>query len=282
MSPLFLPSTPEQVLALLCQHPGAQILAGGTDLLVRRRRQAAISPPPLIGLERVSAWQGVEEDEHGLWIGAGTPFAQLLAHPLLNQRAPVLAAAAKCIGGPAIRNMATIGGNLCTASPAGDSLPPLYVLNAQIELLSTTGYSRTTLDNWISGPGHTQRGQNEVLTRILIPRAPDLAYQHFEKVGQRRSMAIAVANFAGVLRLRSDGCVAEARFAWGSVGPTVMRVPEAQSILQGRRLDAALARRAAEVVAHAVAPICDLRGSDMYRRALASHLLLRFLASVHG
>lgn len=282
MSPLFLPSSPEQVLALMAAHPQARLLAGGTDVLVRLRQQAPATLPPLIGLERVREWQGVSEDAHGLWIGAGTSFAQLAAHPLLNRRVPALVAAARCVGGPAIRNMATLGGNLCTASPAGDSLAPLYVLNAQLELWSAQGRRCTALDGWITGPGRTGLQPQEVLTRILIPHGPAPTHQHFEKIGQRQSMAIAVVNFAAALRLQADGGVADARFAWGSVGPTVLQVPEVQALLLGRTLHAALARQAAEVVAQAVTPISDLRGSAAYRRAMAGRLLQRFLTSVHG
>ena len=282
MSHFFLPSSPVQVLALLREFPDAQLMAGGTDLLVRRRKAAPELRAPLIGLERVLAWQGVREDETGVSIGACTSFSRMLADPLLAARAPMLLAAARCIGGPAIRNMATLGGNVCTASPAGDSLPPLYVLNAQVELMSPEGCRRVALDQWVTGPGQTRLGPGEVVTQLWLPREPSPTHQHFEKVGQRQSMAIAVASFAGVLRLGPDQRVTEARFAWGSVGPTVMRVPALESFLLGRKLDAAVTRAAVEQVQRGVAPIDDVRASAAYRRALAANLLLRFLQPFYG
>lgn len=281
MSGLFLPTSEREVLELLREHPGARLIAGGTDLLVCLRHAAPAAWPPLIGLDRVIAWQGVSEEGPMLAVGACTSFSRLIADPLLAAAAPILLQAVRTIGAPAIRNMASLGGNLCTASPAGDSLPPLYLLDALVELVSCRGSRRLALHEFIIGPGRTRLADGEVLARVLLPRKPAFAHQRFEKVGRRRSLAIAVASFAGMLRLDDEGRVAEARFAWGSVGPTVLRLPAVEALLAGRKVNREIAREAAEQVRGAVAPIDDIRASAGYRRALAGNLLLRFLQPLY-
>ena len=177
--------------------------------------------------------------------------------------------------------MATLGGNLCTASPAGNSLPPLYVLDAEAELASNAGCRRMAVSDFIPGPGKTRLAPGEILCRVLVPLAPPIARCQFEKVGCRRSLAIAVASFAGLLRVDGGGRIAGARFAFGSVGPTAVTVPEAEALLRGQpavQPDPAAVERAVLAVCAAVRPIDDLRASASYRRALAGNLLRRFLS----
>lgn len=283
MSGFHAPSSLAEALELLAGQPQARLLAGGTDLLVRLRHELpdAAEAPPLISLARLSELQGVRAEGEWLSIGAGTSFAQLIASPLLAGHAPLLQAAARTLGAPAIRNMATLGGNLCTASPAGDSLPPLHVLAAQVELRSGSACRRLALSEFIVGPGKTRLAPGEILTRVLLPRIPAPARQGFEKAGRRQSLAIAVASFAGLLHLDASGRIAEARFAWGSVGPTVQRVPQAEAAIMGQPV-ASIApealQEAVDAVRAAVKPIDDLRASARYRRALAGNLLRRFLS----
>jgi xanthine dehydrogenase FAD-binding subunit len=280
MSDFFSPVSLAEALALRQTHPHARMIAGGTDLLVRLRHEAPADPVPLISLERVSELQGVQElgeENTRLSIGAGTTFAQMLASPLLAEHAAILLAAAHSVGGPAIRNMATLGGNLCTASPAGDSLPPLYALGASVEVVSQAGCRRMAVQQFITAPGKTLLGPHEILSRVLLPRRPPFLWQQFEKVGRRQSLAIAVVSFAGLLRLDEELRVSEAHFAWGSVAPTVLMLPALENLLRGQVLDKALTQQAIDLVRSAVQPIDDLRASASYRRILAGNLLRRFL-----
>jgi xanthine dehydrogenase FAD-binding subunit len=241
------------------------------------RRRPATGWPPLIGLERVAAWTGVRDEGSQIAIGACTRFSTIIADPLLATAAPLLQQAALTIGAPAIRNMATLGGNLCSASPAADSVPPLVLLNAEVELQSALGCRRMPLEHFIVAPGQTRLGEKEVLSRVLLPKEAPFTWQRFDKVGRRQSLAIAIASFAGMLQLDYAGRVERARFAWGSVGPTVMRVPAIEALLTGQKLMPELLRAAAGLARTALAPIDDLRASAAYRRALAGNLLLRFL-----
>lgn len=266
-------------------RPEARILAGGTDLLVRLRAGSQ-SARTLVSLERVAALRGVaEEGRSGLHrvlrIGAATTHAELLAHPLVRARLPVLASALEELGSPAIRNMGTLGGNLCTASPAGDCLPPLTVLGAEVELASAAGTRRLALPEFLLGPGRTALLPGEVLAAVHVPLPGVEVAQHFEKLGRRSAQAVAVVSLAALLRVGSGGHVAEARLAWGSVAPGIWRCPEAEAALTGRRLSLAALRDAAWVVRQQVRPVDDLRASADYRREVAGNLLLR-LALLRG
>jgi xanthine dehydrogenase FAD-binding subunit len=259
--------------------PDARVMAGGTDLLVRLRsgRETAGT---LVSLDRLEALRGISEEGGGglhrtLRIGAAATHAEVLAHPLVRSRLPVLACALAELGSPPIRNMGTLGGNICTASPAGDSLPPLAVLGAELELASAAGTRRLRLEDFILGPGRTALARGEVLAAVHVPLPGTKVVQHFEKVGRRNALAVAVVSLAALVRLERGGKVAEARLAWGSVGPTVWRCPEAERVLLGRRLSLSALNDAASMVRTQVRPIGDLRASADYRREVAGNLLLR-------
>ena len=265
-------------------EPGARVLAGGTDLLVRLRAVPdsgpAAAPATLVSLDRLAALRGVEEEGGGnlrrvLRLGAATTHAELLAHPLLRARLPVLAQALAELGSPPIRNMGTLGGNICTASPAGDCLPPLAVLGAEVELASASGVRRLALDDFLLGPGRTALAPGEILAAVRVPLPGPDEMQHFEKVGRRDALAVAVVSLAALVRLGRGGKIAEARLAWGSVGPTVWRCPEAENTLAGRRLSLTALDEAASIVRSQVQPIDDVRASVAYRREVAGNLLLR-------
>jgi xanthine dehydrogenase FAD-binding subunit len=188
---------------------------------------------------------------------------------------PILAQAAASVGGPALRHMATLGGNIATASPAGDSHPPLVLLEARIELASSRGRRELPLDEFLLGPRRTALAPGELIAHIRLPAAQRWDIQRFEKAASRRSLAIAIASLAAALRLGPDGTVAAARFCWGAVGPKVMRCGEAEAWMIGRRPDIPSLRACAELVRSCVRPIDDLRASADYRRRLAGNLLLR-------
>lgn len=272
-------------------EPGARVLAGGTDLLVRLRSKPDVSCT-LVSLDRLAALRGVAEDSGAgnkgaatgvgpgtlhriLRIGAACTHAELLAHPLVRARLPVLAQALADLGSPPIRNMGTLGGNLCTASPAGDTLPPLLALGAEVELASTAGTRRLPLAEFLLGPGRTALQPAEILTAVRVPVPGVNVRQHFEKVGRRDALAVAVVSLAALVRLGHGGKIAEARLAWGSVAPTIWRCPEAEAVLVGRKLSLTALAEAAALVRAQVQPISDVRASADYRREVAGNLLLR-------
>jgi CO/xanthine dehydrogenase FAD-binding subunit len=276
------PACLEELFSLLERYPEALSMAGGTDLLVRLRRENAPDERPLLLLANVAELQGIGDTGKEISIGAATTLSRLIADPLAAHHSPLLVRAAATIGGPALRNMATIGGNISTASPAGDALPPLYLHGAEVELASAEGKRRLPIGEFVAGPGRTQLHKREIITRILVPTMDSFPCQTFEKIGLRRSLAVAVTSFAGMMRLSADGVVEEARFAWGSVGPTVVRLSGLEADLAGSRLDRKTIRKAAEIVRRGVSPIDDIRATADYRRSVAANLLVRFLEGIHG
>lgn len=255
---------------------GAVVMAGGTDLLVRRRGEL---PTVIACLERIVSLRGVGEEDGFVRMGACETHARLLLHPLVRDCLPVLARALAVLGSPLIRNMGTLGGNIVTASPAGDTLAPLYALDAQVELASRLGTRRVSLDGFIAGPGITRLDPGEIVAAVLVPLPAPEARQHFEKVGRRKALAISVVSLAAVIRTDREGVVAEARLALGSVGSTVIRCKEAEESLAGRHLDRESLLAAGAAVRREIAPLDDLRASAAYRRDVAGNLLLRIIAA---
>jgi xanthine dehydrogenase FAD-binding subunit len=275
---VFLPATLNELWSVAADHPDAALLAGGTDLLVKMR-SGKDGRPVLIGMERIEELRSIREEADCIHIGAGVTHASLLAHPSIRENFPVLATAVKTLGSPQIRNMGTIGGNICTASPAGDTLPPLYVLGADVEILSSPhsgGGTRTVpVSSFITGPGQTVLKKSEVLAAVRIRKNGTFGVQHFEKVGKRKGMAIAVASLAALLDVSPDGTVRDARFAWGSVGPRIVTSPEVEDFMKGKTMSIEVLARAATLARQAVSPIDDLRATAEYRRSVSGNLLLR-------
>jgi xanthine dehydrogenase small subunit len=269
-----LPQSLGDLWSMMRDLPDAAVYAGGTDLLVKIR-SGSIPPKKLICLERIQELKGVVDQGNQLVILAATTFSQLLQEPAITKHLPILAEAIACLGSPLIRNMGTIGGNICTASPAGDTLAPLYALNARVELASEAGVRSLPIDQFIMGPGQTVLKTGEILSAIHVEKPHPEAIQHFEKVGRRNALACSLASIAAIIRLSDAGIVIAASLAWGSVGPTVITCPEAADRLIGQPLSADRLAEVAAIVKKAVCPITDIRATAEYRRTVAGNLLLR-------
>lgn len=271
-----LPRNLDELWATLDKTPQAMMYSGGTDLLVRLREKV-IDPPALICLERIECLQEIVDEGPAIRIGSGATHTRISTDPLVRDYLPVLSRAAGLLGSPPIRHMGTIGGNICTASPAGDTLPPLYVLEAEVELASAGGSRRMPVADFITGPGKTVLASGEILSGVRVKKADGFQIHHFEKVGLRNALACAVAGLAALVRLSEEGRIEEVRLAWGSVGPTVMRIPPVEEALTGSVLDRESLERAAHIVRQTVRPIDDVRAGAEYRRQVAGNLLFRLL-----
>ncbi|WP_217922767.1 FAD binding domain-containing protein [Miltoncostaea oceani] len=257
-----------EALDLRAAHPEALPLAGGTDLMVEinfdRRR-----PERIMDLTRLEELATLERDGDDLVIGAGVTHTRLVDS--LGALAPGLAIAARTVGSPQIRNRGTIGGNVATASPAGDALPPLVAAGAHVELASATGARSVPIGAFMTGPKRTTLAPDELITAVRLPAAR--GPQQFAKVGPRNAMVIAVCSFA----LTLDAEARTVGAAIGSAAPTVVRATAAEEFLTGvldegdlweRRtpIGDAAAARFGELVGAAAQPIDDVRGSAAYRR----------------
>ncbi len=276
MRNVFVPQTLNEVWQILENEPRSALYTGGTDLFVRIRN-GFLHPDPMICLELIEELKGVQDRGEEIFIGPCTPFARLLECQLLMNHFPILLDGMKVLGSPPIRRMGTIGGNIVTASPAGDTLPPLYVLRAELELRTKDSSRRVPIMDFIKGPGETVLAPSEVLTAIFIRKRRDFNLHHYEKVGQRKALAISVVSLAALLKISERGIVEEARLAWGSVAPTVITSTDIETTLIGCRLSRQVMEKAAQMAREMVKPIDDIRASADYRRQVAGNLLLRLV-----
>ncbi len=278
---VLLPVTLEELWSILAAVPGAALYAGGTDLLVKKRA-GLVDSPCLVCLERIDALQGVRDNGEALFIAAAFTHGRILEHPSVRTEFPVLAQALRVLGSPPIRHMGTIGGNIVTASPAGDTLPALYALDAEVEIRSRDHSRRLPIGDFIRGPGSVALNTGEILAGVWLRKAPHWNIQHYEKVGRRKAQACAVASMAALVQLTDAGRIERIRLAWGSVGPFVITAPDVEAALTGRVLSLESLESVRGMVEHVVAPIDDLRASAEYRRSVAGALLLRLLSSPAG
>ena len=279
--PVTIATSIDEACASLAAHPDALVLAGGTDLMVEVNRGVR-TIGHVVAVDRIPELRGwsLEGDRADvLRLGAGTTCTDL-AEPALASLVPALAQAARTVGSPQIRNAATLGGNLATASPAGDTLPVLAALDAEIELQSAGGARRLPLDEFVTGVKVNALIPGEIITVIRVPVLD--GPQEFLKVGTRNAMVIAVTSLALVV----DRPGRNIRVALGSVAPVPLRAVEAE-VLVAERLDfenmaspdSDLVDRFADLVADAARPIDDHRSSAAYRRhavrVLARRAILR-------
>jgi len=273
---VFLPKTLEALWEIWEEYPKAGVYGGGTDLFVKMHARIA-DPEALICLDRIGALQRIEDRGETVHIGACTSHAHIMGHPIIRKEYPILCHAIARLGSPPIRHMGTIGGNIVTASPAGDTLPPLYLLNAEVELASENRRRQMKLSDFIVGPGRTRLDSKEIVTTVLIPKPRSWAIQHYEKVGLRNALACAVVSMAALADITKSGEIREIRLAWGSVGPTVLCFPDLEKDLVGKTLSPETLETAAAAVRNRVTPIDDVRASAAYRRQVAGNLLFRLL-----
>ncbi len=274
MREVFLPRTLEELWEILENKPDAAIYAGGTDFLVKMR-SAPLASSCFVCLERIGSLQGVREDGDSVFIGSATTHSRLLDSQLMRGQFPVLARSIGVLASPPIRHMGTIGGNIVTASPAGDTLPALHVLGAEVEIGSRGQARRLSIETFIRGPGIVDLRPGEVLTGVWLRKAPQWNVHHFEKVGRRKAQACAIASMAAILQVSKEGRIEQARLAWGSVGPTVIRSAEVERFITSRNLGLETLKSAVKLVEAAVQPIDDIRAGAAYRRTVAGTLLLR-------
>jgi CO/xanthine dehydrogenase FAD-binding subunit len=270
------PATWAEALAMKAAHPEALPIAGGTDVMVEinldRHR-----PQTLLDLTRVrelTEW-GVEDGL--LRVGAGVTYTRIIDE--LGDRLPGLAMASRTVGSPQIRNRGTVGGNLGTASPAGDAHPPLLASGALVELASSAGTRRIPARDFYVGPKRSAMRGDELVAAFLVP--PSQGGQQFSKVGTRNAMVIAVCSFA----VDVDHAQRKVGTGIGSAGPTPLAAHEAERFAQGelewesrRPPSEAVLMRFGELVAAAARPIDDIRGTAGYRRHALSVLARRCLA----
>jgi xanthine dehydrogenase FAD-binding subunit len=279
------PTSLAQALAALAESGGAAVLAGGTDLMPQSRAGRVRSARMLLNIRRVPGLEAVEVDGDALRLGALATIATLLIHPLVRRHASLLSEAANHFASDQIRNAATLGGNICNASPAGDMLGPLLALDAEVELASLAGdgsvrFRRLPLDGFFSGPGRTLRESGELLTAVRLRPASHGQIVRFYKTGTRPALDISTISIAFAARRDGGGRLSDVRLALGAVAPTPLRARRTEALLEGSRLDAGLVAQAAQSAASEAKPIDDVRATAWYRKELVHNMTRRMLDDV--
>ncbi len=271
-SRFFRPSKLSEGLKLLSQFPHARLIAGGTDLAVeanlRDRRW-----PVLISLEGVPELRQFQETDDAVVIGAGLTLSEI--GELWTNAPPVLDDWLRLFASPLIRNRATLGGNLATASPIGDSAPLLLALDASVQIAGADGERAVALNEFFHGYRQTSLTARDVLVSIRIPK-PIAAETRFYKIAKRRADDISTVAAAISIKLDPSGRVAHARFGYGGVAATPIRALEAEDAMLGRPWNEGTLQRAQNVIAKTLKPMSDHRGSAEYRLAMAQSVLEKY------
>jgi len=254
----------------------ARFIAGGTDVMVGIKN-GELSPSALISLRSIPALDSIEING-GIRIGALTTISDLIHHSALRDNYPVVVEAAKRLGSVQIRNVATIGGNLCNSSPCADMALPLLVLEAKVRLQTAKESREMPLNEFFKGPGKTCLTSDEILTDILLGPSRQNSKATFLKKG-RVKMDLAIASVALLLEMEGKRC-SKARLAAGSVAPVPLRLLKVEALLEGTTISKELLAKAQQLAAENVAPITDIRATKEYRQKIVGIYVKRALEKV--
>ena len=275
------PASVAEVVALLAGDPHARVFAGATDL-VPQMRAGRPEPSVAIDLKRISRLTDVSLTD-GTWrIGAAAPTADLTANAALAADLPGLVYAGGLIGSDQIQNRASLGGNLCNASPAADSVPSLVVNDAQAVVAGSGGERTVPVIDIPTGPGRTSLQPGEFVVEFLIDRPPPSTSDAYLRLIPRTEMDIAIVGAAARVSLDGDGNCSAAAIALAAVAPTVVLVPAAAEALIGHPADDDALAAVAAAAAEAASPIDDKRGTIAYRRQVAGVLAKRAVLEAAG
>lgn len=270
----FQPATIGEAVGILARMP-CTVLAGGTDLYAATTRRGLAGP--VLDVTRIPDLARIETGPDGVRIGAAVTWAQIRRDRDLGPAFEALRQAAREVGGRQVQEAGTIAGNLCNASPAADGVPPLLVLDAEVELAGARGARRVPLEGFITGPRRTVREPGEIVTALRVPAAALAGRSRFLKLGARRHLVISIAMVAVRLDV-AEGRIARAALAVGSCSPVARRLPGVEAALAGLRAEAAADGIDRTEVARALDPIDDVRGGAAYRAEVAAELLRRAVA----
>ena len=271
------PETIEEAISLLTKYGRkAKVIAGGTDLLVQIRDKV-IKPEYLVDIEHIPGLDYIKYDEkQGVSIGALTTIRTLERSNELQRIYPVISQAARQMASMAIRNVGTVGGNLCNAAPSADTAPSLIGLEAKAKLIGPDGERMIALEDFFTGPGQTVLKTGELLVEVQVPPMPTCSKGVYLKHSIRGSIDLAIVGVAAILTM-DDGQCQDAKIVLGAVAPIPMRAAEAEKVLRGEKIGDALIEEASQAALNECCPITDVRASAEYRREIVRVFIRRAL-----
>ncbi len=270
------PTSVQEACRILERSNNARVIAGGTDLLVNLKKRV-FTADLLISLDKIAGLGGISfSREAGMTIGSMARIADIAASPVVMQNFPALAVACGKLGSAQVRNRATIGGNVCSARPAAETIGPLTAYGAVAVIAGPDGVREQPIERFFKGPGQTVIAKGELLTGLKIPAWPPHTGASYMKHGIRRAMEIAVVSVTTLATIENDIC-RRARVVLGAVGPTFIRCPVTEAFLEGKKISEEVADQAGQMAVNACTPITDIRASADYRRQLVRVMVKRSL-----
>ena len=272
-----IPKNLKEACLMLAEHEDkAHILAGGTDLLIQMKNRS-VQPEYIIGISNIPHTDYIHVDQKRLVIGANAKLAAVAQDSQIQRYFPALAYAASVTATVQIRNMGTVVGNICNASPAADTATPLLVYDAKVVIMHPEGEKNLLLDEFFRGPGVTALKSGEIVKELILPLTPDRYGSNYQKLSARSKVDIAAIGVSAGLLVDETETVTKARIAIGAVAPVPKRIPRAEKILEGKALTEALVKKAAQISMEEATPITDTRATALYRKKMVEVLTLRAL-----
>ncbi|MCG0278852.1 MAG: xanthine dehydrogenase FAD-binding subunit XdhB [Thermanaeromonas sp.] len=270
--------TIDEATRLLADNPNLIVIAGGTDVLIKIHH-GKIQKAELLSIRKIKSLEGIRKLEDGrIIIGPLSTFTQIINDPVIKENIPILAEAALSMGGPQIRNVATIGGNICNGATSADSAPSLFVLNAELKLKGQQGERIVPIQDFYLGPGRVDLKPGEILTEIIISPENYIGYAgHYIKFSARKAMDIAILGVAVLCKIKEGTIFEDVRIGLGVAGPTPLRCPEAEAYAKGKSVSAQVIAEIGRLAVKSTKARTSWRASKEYREHLVEELTQRAL-----
>ncbi len=277
------PASLSEALGLLAEYDGkGRALAGGTDLLVSMKKREAL-PEHLISLKGIAELKGIHDEKEGMKIGALVTLGEIEHSKMIQDKFRVLWDAAQVMASLQVRNLGTIGGNLCSAAPSADTAPPLIVLDASVEIISSSGKRKVPVEKFFKGPGESVLKPGEILTQILIPNPLKKSNGAYLKLMRRAAMDLAQVGIAACLSFDSEKRICRsARIALGAVGSTPIRALKTEQVLLNKELNETVGKEAGKIAALEANPRSSMRASKEYRKEMIEVLTKRAVMTAYS
>ena len=271
--------TVSEAVELLTEYPDARIISGGSDVLIKIR-EGRMAGTSLVSIRDIEELKGIEKKDSGdIYIGAGTVFSHITADPIIQECVPVLGEAVDQVGGPQIRNIGTIGGNICNGAVSADSVPTVFSYNSLLHIANAEGGRVVPVREFYLGPGRVALKQGEVLMHVVIPRAEyEGYYGHYIKYSMRNAMDIATLSCSVVSKVNPETKILEdVRITFGVAAPVPYRCVETEELLKGRKLGEELYRKLEDSIRSEIHPRDSWRASKAFRLQIGVEIARRAL-----